>query len=630
MTDLDTQGQLADLSKQCLEDLFITDPVIDRARLITSKGEIVNGTCDWITQKEEFINWITSDSGLLWISGGPGLGKTMLSIYLTEYLSSYFRSLENGKRHFSTYFFCDAKDNTRNNSVAIIRGLIFQLLQQKRDLIKHILPTYAIQSKRLFQQNSFETIWNIFLEMTHDVKDSRLTCILDGLDECEPESLQDLLNKLNKVTSTSPNLKTIILSREYPSCLRDSLNRFPRIRLDPDAQSEVNDGLDLYISARVAELSESKKYPAELTDFVKMTLKKKSEGTYLWVSFVIKDLRKVEVSEVEESLDQLPQGLYPLYERILEQVDSVHRSLTLDILRWCMFAVRPLTISELASALKIKPTDFLDREAVFRGKLTYCGHFLSISHGIIWLVHQSAHDFLTRKISNHGKIPWFSMSSVELEHSKLASACIAHFHDVHLEDEAIFESNHKEDTQLQYPFFHYARHRWYEHFNHSGQCAIKILDEHSQFFSNSSILTKWARGTIYTNYSDMMPIAATLGLTILMQRILEEKCHLLYWKYWFAWSQRESALREASKKGHLLIVKLLVKHGVYVDCEDKNKITPYILALACGHREVAEFLLTCGADATATERVSPDWLKMVQIEASLGRLLARSHFGDNI
>ncbi|UKZ61164.1 uncharacterized protein TrAtP1_002434 [Trichoderma atroviride] len=492
LTNLDTQEQPSYVSKKCLQALFITDPAIDCAKLITSKGEIVSGTCDWITQKEEFVKWITTDGGLLWISGGPGLGKTMLSIYLTEYLSSYFMPLENGKRHLSTFFFCDAKDNTRNGSVAIVRGLLFQLLQQRRDLIKHLLPTYEVQKEQIFQQNSFETIWSILLRMMNDVGDSQVSCVLDGLDECEPASLQELLNKLKNITSSTPRLKIIVLSREYPRCLEVSLGQFLRIRLDPDAKAEVSDGLDLYISARVAEISKSRKYPDQLTNHVKKILRDKSAGTYLWISFVVQDLHNVEVSEVEESLDQLPRGLYPLYERILNQVGQDHRGLTLDILRWCTFAVEPLTLSELASALDITPTDLLDRETVLRGKLAFCGHFLSISNDIISLVHQSAYDFLTRKIPNHGEIPWFSLSSVEVEQSKLASACIAYFHDVYLEDEDIFGKLYRNKTRRQYPFFYYAARQWHNHFNHSSQHGIRILEEYSQFFFNSPVWEKWA------------------------------------------------------------------------------------------------------------------------------------------
>ncbi|RFU73874.1 ankyrin repeat [Trichoderma arundinaceum] len=102
---LDKIAQATDSSPdnvQCLRALFITDPSIDHAKLITAKGELVDNTCDWIAQKDEFVQWRDSDGGLLWISGGPCLGKTMLSIYLTEYLQSWFGSTENEQRQYTT------------------------------------------------------------------------------------------------------------------------------------------------------------------------------------------------------------------------------------------------------------------------------------------------------------------------------------------------------------------------------------------------------------------------------------------------------------------------------------------------------------------------------------------------
>ncbi|KAL7917441.1 ankyrin repeat-containing domain protein [Trichoderma austrokoningii] len=593
LDNLDLRGQPADLDKKCLQDLFITDPDMDRAKLITSKGDI-----------KEFVDWIASDGGLLWISGGPGLGKTMLSIYLTEYLSSYFRPLEDDKYHYATFFFCDAKDNTRNSSVAI----------QKGDLIEHIRPIYEVQNKQIFQQSSFETVWNMFLKMTNAIRDSPVTCILDGLDECEQESLQDLLNKLKKITSTSPRLKVMVLSREYPTWLSASLSQFSRIRLDPDAKSEVSDGLDLYISARVAELSKSNNYPAKLTDHVKKTLKDKSAGTYLWISFVVKDLQKVQVSEVEEILDQLPEGLHPLYERILEQIDLVHRGLALDILRWCTFAVRPLTLTELASALKIKSTDLLDREAILRGKLIHCGHFLGILNNVISLVHQSAYDFLTRRVASHDdKIPWFSLSSVEMEQSTLASACIAYFHDAFDQDEGIFQREHegirwpRYQRWPRYPFFDYAARQWHKHFSHAHQHGIKVLKEYSEFFfGNSPVWKHWTRVILGGDDNrELLSVAAELGLTVVVRRILERKRHSLYWKHLFAKTVKKKALYRASEKGHLPIVKLLVNNGVPVDCEEE-RWAPLRIAAMFGHLEVAAFLLTHGANINGVNgEISP-------------------------
>ncbi|UKZ54103.1 hypothetical protein TrVGV298_007909 [Trichoderma virens] len=591
-------------SEKCLRALFITDPAIDRARLITSKGELVYGTCDWITQKKDFIEWRASDGGLLWVSGGPGLGKTMLSIYLTEYLSSCFRSHDDEESHYSTYFFCDAKESTRNNAVAILRGLLFQLVQRKQEFLQHILPTYQIQKDQLFEQKSFEALWKYFLNMVNSLRISQVTCIIDGLDECDPKSLEPLLIKLSKITSMSPRLKMIILSREYPQCIKHSLGQFSRIRLDPDAKTEVSDGLDQYISTRVAELSRSKDYPDTLSNYVKEVLKDKSAGTYLWVSFVVKDLQTMEVSEVEESLEQLPQGLDALYQRILEQIEPTRRSSSLEILRWCTFAFQPLELDELAAALGIQPTEFLDRATALRGKLAYLGHFLNTANGTVTLVHQSAYDFLTIPFSNPKSIPWFSLCQVEAEHSKLASACIAYLHHAYSNNTDAEYSYLIEKTM---PFFSYARYYWADHFSRSGEQGNKVLDEYPDFFSNKSEVWKaWTRMSYYKGFK-LEEIAARLGLTTLMQRIIKEQGTWLYLKNKFAKSGR--LLQLAVRNGHLPIVEMLT-NKMNVNARDECGSTALHQAAEDGHLHIVEMLIKNKAKVNAKDddRKTPSFL----------------------
>ncbi|KAL6817345.1 ankyrin repeat-containing domain protein [Trichoderma sp. SZMC 28015] len=578
---------------QCLRDLFITDPVMDRAKLITSKGELVQGTCDWVTKRIEFTEWRASGCGLLWISGGPGQGKTMLSIYLTEYLSSCFCSVGDEQSCYSAYFFCDAKDNRRNSAVAIVRGIIFQLLEQKEDLIEYILPIYKVQKEHLFQPGSFEALWEIFLDMMDNLSDTQVYFILDGLDECEPKSLEALLIKLSKTASTSLQTKFIILSREYPRCLEASLSQFSRIRLDSDAKMEIGDGLDKYISTRVAELSASNQYPPDLTKFVQEALKEKAMGTYLWVSFVIKDLRTVENSSVEETLSQFPRGLDALYERILEQIELNHRDLVLNILRWCTFAMRPLELNELAAALKFQSTKFFDRAEVVRGKLKYCGHLINITNDTATLVHQSAHDFLTGRMPEFTIIPWFSLSNVELEHSKLASACIAYVYDASFDNENIAEEKKK---KLQYPFFDYARSKWTDHFNLCGQQGSKILDEYPKFFSNESQVRKTWSWWMLGEYDGMTNLAVQRGLPVLMQRCLKERGFLLYLMDSFAGLiGRRTLIHIGSENGHLPIVKMLIENKASINSKDKDGNTPLYYAAQRGHLSVVKTLLTNGA-----------------------------------
>lgn len=78
----------------CRNAIFLTDPHVDRESVISAKGTRVAGTCEWITHNKSYRTWLNSDGNggtpcLLWISGGPGKGKTMLSVFLTEELERH-------------------------------------------------------------------------------------------------------------------------------------------------------------------------------------------------------------------------------------------------------------------------------------------------------------------------------------------------------------------------------------------------------------------------------------------------------------------------------------------------------------------------------------------------------------
>ena len=52
------------------------------------KGTIARGTCEWITHNGSYKSWMHVFSDLVSISGAPGEGKTILSVFLTEELKS--------------------------------------------------------------------------------------------------------------------------------------------------------------------------------------------------------------------------------------------------------------------------------------------------------------------------------------------------------------------------------------------------------------------------------------------------------------------------------------------------------------------------------------------------------------
>ena len=83
--------------------LFLTDPIVDRETLRTEKGQRTEGTCEWIRGNTAYKSWLAGETPRLWISGGPGKGKTMLSMFLTEELEAYTQETEGTSLLF---YFC--------------------------------------------------------------------------------------------------------------------------------------------------------------------------------------------------------------------------------------------------------------------------------------------------------------------------------------------------------------------------------------------------------------------------------------------------------------------------------------------------------------------------------------------
>jgi NACHT domain len=210
---------------------FLTDPRDDREKLTHLKGSRVDGTCKWIKTNELYNSWLHFPSQLLWLSGGLGKGKTMLSIFLAEELQQYVKESQGA---LFVQYSCDDRDKKRNTAVAILRGLIWQLLKLRPELNIHVHPSIKDRDKSQLI-TSFDSLWRIFETMVCDLVLGTAYCVLDGLGECDEASLKVLLKKFWALFSTkfkeSPiyQLNLIAVSHDLPDFIPEILSTFPRI-----------------------------------------------------------------------------------------------------------------------------------------------------------------------------------------------------------------------------------------------------------------------------------------------------------------------------------------------------------------------------------------------------------------
>ena len=576
-----------------LDALLLTRPEVDRSSLIALKGRRAQGTCEWLTEHASYRNWSKgTGSPLLWISGGPGKGKTMLAIYITEMLQPMIDSA-NG---VLLYYFCSNRDKNRNTAVTIMRGIIHQWLTFHPHLAQHLKNHFEGSESTKYTISSFVSLWRLFLTLLHQSRSCQVVCVLDGLDECEKESLKLLLNALGDYSSKYDdaqisNLKLILLSRPQPSLLENKLGQSHRIRLD-DSETEVGKDVEKYIYAKVAELESEQNLSETMLFEIRQALIAGAEGTFLWVGFVADELKGRSWVKIQEILRRVPKGLGGIYQRLLRQVEEKEK--LIPILQWIVLAARPLTVDELAVAADIKAADGLKPTEVAKNLLTSCGLLVKIDGGVVNLVHESAKEFFQSDQVNVQGISMFYMNHDT--HLALMRICLA-----------LIEGSYNGPGSISNASLHngllsYAGLYWHEHFRHASSAIRNPAEFSRPFFEPESPVREdwWKFYWEQEKYGGTPPTFTLLHLcaylgNLFWARILLDMCA----------SDRTSRRRLNSRKdnygrtpffwaatrGHKDMAELLLDNGARINSKDRSKLTALHIAVTGEHKDVVSLLL---------------------------------------
>lgn len=116
-----------------------------------------------------------------------------------------------------SFFFCQATDARINNATAVLRGLIYSLVKKQSSLLSHVKSQYDHAGKALFEDiNAWNALSKIFADILKDPALQSTYLIIDALDECT-SGLPSLLDLITQVSSTYPEVKWIVSSRNLPN-----------------------------------------------------------------------------------------------------------------------------------------------------------------------------------------------------------------------------------------------------------------------------------------------------------------------------------------------------------------------------------------------------------------------------
>jgi hypothetical protein len=384
--------------EKCIQDLHLTNPRDDKKRIEDTKGGLLEDSYRWILENSDFRRWRDDQqSRLLWIKGDPGKGKTML---LCGIINELEKSMS--KTGILSYFFCQATDSRINHATAVLRGLLYLLLNQHPSLVSHVQKKHDYAGKALFEDaNAWTALCEIFTNILQDPNLNKTYLIIDGLDECETD-LPKLLDFIVQQSPVSSRVKWIVSSRNWPGIEErlEMAGRKVRLCLELNAES-VSTAVGSFIQHKVSQLAEGKKYDDKTRDAVLDYLSLHANGTFLWIALVCQNLEKISRRKAVAKLSTFPPGLDSFYERMIAQIySSDDADLYKQILASIAVVYRPITLKELTS-LVVMLNDMADDLVSVQEEIGFCGSFLTIREGTIYFVHQSAKDFLLKKASDN-------------------------------------------------------------------------------------------------------------------------------------------------------------------------------------------------------------------------------------
>lgn len=489
--------------RRCLELLKATNPQHDKERIEEFKGGLLKDSYHWIVQHEDFERWMAATSGkLLWIKGDAGKGKTMLLCGIIDELSQMAKNDTN-----IAYFFCQDNTGTLNNSAAVLRGLIWMIVKQQPSLIDEI-------SEDSFEgDNAWFGLQKVFVNILNNPNLRKTYIVIDGLDECTGNRYR-LLQLLVKHCSAHSNVKWIVSSRNWPE-IEQELDHATELKLHLEMNEEVlSKAVCSFIEYKVEDLRSKKREKPEIWNAVKDYMLENAHGTFLWVALVWENLKKVSWWKVQGKLKEFPPGLDSIYDRMMSQImTSEDADLYKSVLSVCTTVLRPITLEEMMVYVDV-PEDSVE---VLEDIVRRCGTILSLQGDTIYLVHQSAKDFLLKQASED----LFPCGEEKVQYN-LFSASLLHLRENLRRDIYSLRAPGYPVEQISIPDedpligARYACVHWVDHF-----LSCNRIEEAEEDLQEGGLVDSFLRQD-YLHWLEAMSIMRTLPAGIASIRKLEE------------------------------------------------------------------------------------------------------------
>lgn len=399
-------------------------PTVDHESV---KSRRHTGTCEWVLPA--LRRWIEEETGTLWFTGGPGCGKSILSSFIIDTLTSS----EEGQVLF---FYFRGDDSSQNSVLAAVKSLLLQLVNNNPDseIVMHLQAIRGKYDQPIAGDDVYPELCKAFTHCLTILGDKKIFCVLDGVDEMAPS--QQSLDFLNLLKSST--VHAIHLSR--PDTRFTSLSG---VRHEITSTTLATD-IAAFITDKVNTSQTLALVPPSLRQTIITTLSSRANGVFLWVSLVLSTIEAACTEKgITDALEGLPEDLRGVYSNILSKLP--HPEEARRVLGMVSVATRPFELAAFETDGLLIPVE----EYVTR----LLGPLVVVRGGRVEGVHFTLREYLLEGWVDEGAA-----------NSIMASRCLSYLSGESFRESPKTASVHLEQLKSTHSFLEYAVYNWSHHF----------------------------------------------------------------------------------------------------------------------------------------------------------------------
>ncbi|CAH0047143.1 unnamed protein product [Clonostachys solani] len=323
-------------------------------------------TCSWLFNHQLYQDWYgknsgDNQSGLLWLKGKPGTGKSVL-------MKEAFRLAVQDQKtsnHLAAAFFFDSRGTELPGSESILfRSLLHQLLLKSDKLF--LLWCEKLQEESTTIESMLckpQELKHFFQHIVSQDSSKRIILYIDALDECDSKSVREQAYFWREITikarTRGTQLSVCLSSRHFPNI---SLAGCPEIIMEGNNHQDIHQYIDDRFG--LVNRGETQESPNRLVctrgplddeegqeKKLKDVIFQKSRGVFLWVVLVVEEVLRnrddgKDFAYLLDKVHMVPGPLESLFKDLLQYASTEEKRIALGLFQWAILSASPLRLYE--------------------------------------------------------------------------------------------------------------------------------------------------------------------------------------------------------------------------------------------------------------------------------------------